>query len=73
MSENPVELIQFQRIAEVLEAMKAGSVDMTVSNATPARAQDVAFSQTLLSIELGVLVPAASTIAVTVSPAGRSV
>src|SRR5207253_6103216 len=41
----------------------AGGVDMTVSNATPARAQDVAFSQTLLSIELGVLVPAASTIA----------
>jgi polar amino acid transport system substrate-binding protein len=59
----PIALIQFQRIADVLEAMKAGTVDVTVSNATPARAQDVAFSQTLLSIELGYLVPAASPIA----------
>jgi polar amino acid transport system substrate-binding protein len=59
----PIEMMQFQRIADVLEAMKAGNVDITVSNATPARAQDVAFSQTLLSIELGYLVPAASTIA----------
>jgi polar amino acid transport system substrate-binding protein len=59
----PVEMIQFQRIADVLEAMKAGGVDITVSNASPARAQDVAFSQPLLSIELGYLVPVASTIA----------
>jgi polar amino acid transport system substrate-binding protein len=58
----PVELVQFQRIADVLEAMKVASVDITVSNATPARAQDVAFSQTLLSIELGYLVPDASPI-----------
>ena len=61
--ELPVEMIQFQRIADVLEAIKSGGVDFTVSNATPARAQDVAFSQALLSIELGVLVPADSTIA----------
>jgi polar amino acid transport system substrate-binding protein len=59
----PIEMVQFQRIADVLEAIKAGNVDITVSNATPARAQDVAFSQTLLSIELGYLVPVASTIA----------
>ena len=59
----PVEMIQFQRIADVLEAMKTGGVDITVSNATPARAQDVTFSQTLLSIELGYLVPVASTVA----------
>ena len=32
-----VEMIQFQRIADVLEAMKTGGVDITVSNATPAR------------------------------------
>jgi polar amino acid transport system substrate-binding protein len=56
----PVENVTFQRIAEVLAAMKAGEVDFTVSNATPARAQDVAFSQTLLSLELGYLVAAAS-------------
>jgi polar amino acid transport system substrate-binding protein len=58
----PFELISYQRIADVLDAMKAGDVDFTVSNATPARALDVAFSQTLLSLELGYLVPAASPI-----------
>jgi polar amino acid transport system substrate-binding protein len=56
------ELISYQRIAEVLAAMKAGGVDFTVSNATPARAVDVDFSQTLISLELGYLVPAASAI-----------
>jgi polar amino acid transport system substrate-binding protein len=56
------ELVSYQRIAEVLAAMKAGNVDFTVSNATPARAVDVDFSQTLISLELGYLVPAASAI-----------
>jgi len=59
----PFELVSHQRIAEVLAAMKAGDVDFTVSNATPARAQIVAFSQTLISLELGYLVPSASAIA----------
>jgi polar amino acid transport system substrate-binding protein len=59
----PFEQVGFQRIAEVLAAMKAGDVDFTVSNATPARAVDVAFSQMLISLELGYLVPAASPIA----------
>ena len=59
----PFELVSYQRIAEVLAAMQAGDVDFTVSNATPARAQIVAFSQTLISLELGYLVPAASAIA----------
>jgi polar amino acid transport system substrate-binding protein len=53
----------YQRIAEVLAAMKAGDVDFTISNATPARAVDVDFSPTLISLELGYLVPAASPIA----------
>lgn len=57
------EQVRFQRIAEVIEAMKTADVDLTVSNATPARAAHVAFSQTLISIELGYLVPAASPIA----------
>jgi polar amino acid transport system substrate-binding protein len=57
------EPIGFQRIAEVIEAMKAGDVDFTVSNATQARAAHVLFSQTLISLELGYLVPAASPIA----------
>jgi polar amino acid transport system substrate-binding protein len=57
------EPLEFQRIAEVIEAMKAGDVDFTISNATPARAVDVAFSQTLLSVELGYLVSAISKVA----------
>jgi polar amino acid transport system substrate-binding protein len=42
--------------------MKEGQVDFTITNATPARANDVGFSQPLLSIELGYLVPANSTV-----------
>jgi polar amino acid transport system substrate-binding protein len=60
--EVPFEHVNYQRIADVLEGMKAGDVDFTLSNATPARAVHVAFSQTLLSVELGYLVPAASPI-----------
>jgi polar amino acid transport system substrate-binding protein len=59
----PYEPVNFQRIAEVIEAMKAGDVDFTISNATPARAAHVGFSQTLISLELGYLVPAVSHIA----------
>jgi polar amino acid transport system substrate-binding protein len=58
----PFEQVTYQRIAEVLAAMKAGDVDFTISNATPARATDVSFSQTLLSLELGYLVPATSSV-----------
>jgi len=64
------EPVSFQRIAEVIEAMKAGDVDFTISNATPARAVHVAFSQTLISLELGYLVSAASPIAA-ISDAGK--
>jgi polar amino acid transport system substrate-binding protein len=41
----PFEQVSYQRIADVLAGMKAGDVDFTVSNATPARAVDVNFSQ----------------------------
>jgi polar amino acid transport system substrate-binding protein len=58
----PVEYLTFQRIADVVNAMKDGAVDFTVTNATAARAKDVSFSQTLLSVELGYLVPANSSI-----------
>jgi len=54
--------VQYQRISEVLEGMKAGDVDFTISNSTPARAAIVTFSRTVLTIELGYLVAAASPI-----------
>ncbi|MGA2997198.1 transporter substrate-binding domain-containing protein [Bradyrhizobium sp.] len=58
----PFEQVSYQRISDVLEGMKAGDVDFTVSNSTPARAATVTFSQTLLTIELGYLVAANSPI-----------
>jgi polar amino acid transport system substrate-binding protein len=58
----PFEQVVYQRIAEVLAGMKAGDVDFTISNATSARATNVAFSQTLLALELGYLVPAYSSV-----------
>jgi polar amino acid transport system substrate-binding protein len=58
----PFEQVSYQRISDVLEGIKAGDVDFTVSNSTPARAAVVTFSQNLLTIELGYLVAAHSPI-----------
>jgi polar amino acid transport system substrate-binding protein len=58
----PVTYVTFQRVADVISAIKDGQVDFTVTHATPARANDVSFSQTVLSVELGYLVPANSQI-----------
>jgi polar amino acid transport system substrate-binding protein len=52
----PTEVVVFQRAAEVVDALKAGRADMTVTNATLARAAEVAFSAPLLGVELGYLV-----------------
>ena len=57
------EYVTFQRVADVISAMKNGEIDFTVANATPARANDVSFGPTLISVELGYLVPANSSIA----------
>jgi len=46
----------------VVSAIRDGKVDFTVTNATPVRAKDVDFSQMLLAVELGYLVPANSPI-----------
>lgn len=53
----PAQVVVFDRIALVLEALKAGKVDMTFTNASPARQREFAFTQPLLSLELGYLVP----------------
>ena len=58
----PVEYLSFQRIADVVSAIRDGKVDFTVTNATAARANDVSFSRNLLSVELGYLVPSNSPI-----------
>lgn len=56
------EPVVFSRPAEVLEAARAGRVDLAFTNATPARAKDLDFTPTVLAIELGYLVPAGSSI-----------
>jgi polar amino acid transport system substrate-binding protein len=58
----PVDYVTFQRVADVVSAIKSGEVDFTVTNATPARANDVSFSPPVISVELGYLVPANSPI-----------
>jgi polar amino acid transport system substrate-binding protein len=57
-----VDYVRFQRVADIVAAIHDGQVDFTVTNATPARANEVSFSQTVLAIELGYLVPANSPI-----------
>lgn len=56
----PAEIVVFQRVAEVVEALKGGRADVTVTNATPARAREVDFAPPLISLELGYLVLAGS-------------
>jgi polar amino acid transport system substrate-binding protein len=56
----PVRVVEFERLALVLDALKAGQVDMTFTNATETRARDVDFTPTLLQVDLGFLVPAGS-------------
>lgn len=51
----PVEIVVFQRVAEVIDAMKGSRVDFTVTNATPARAADLDFTAPLIALELGYL------------------
>ena len=59
----PLKVVEFERLALVLDALKAGEVDFTFTNATEIRARDVDFTPTLLQLELGFLVPAGSRLA----------
>jgi polar amino acid transport system substrate-binding protein len=56
----PFEPVVFQRVAEVVDALKSGQVDFTITNASPARAKDLDFTLTVLDLELGYLVVAGS-------------
>ena len=56
----PAEVVTFSRVAEIIDALKTGQVDMTFTNATAARAKDVDFTAPLVQLELGLLVPPGS-------------
>ncbi|MBK8358452.1 MAG: transporter substrate-binding domain-containing protein [Comamonadaceae bacterium] len=58
----PVQVFEFGRLALVLDALKAGAVDFTFTNATEARAKDMAFTPPVIRLELGYLVPPGSAI-----------
>lgn len=51
----PAEIVVFQRVAEVVDALKEGRADFTITNATAVRAQDVDFTPPLVALELGAL------------------
>lgn len=57
------EPVVFPDNARLLDAAKAGSVDVVLTNATPARGAFLDFTPTVLDIEQGYLVPAGSPIA----------
>jgi polar amino acid transport system substrate-binding protein len=59
----PAEIVIFARAAEVVQAVQTGRVDVTVTNATPARARDVDFTTPLIGLELGYLVLPGSSVA----------
>lgn len=50
------EIVVFQRVAEVVDALKGGRADLTVTNATPARAREIDFAPPLIVLDLGYLV-----------------
>ena len=59
----PVQVVEFSRVALVLDALKARAVDFTFTNATEVRARDMDFTAPLVQLELGYLVPPGSAIA----------
>ena len=54
------EPVEMATLAEVLAAVKAGTIDFTGTNASPARAAEMDFTATMIEIELGYLVLASS-------------
>lgn len=52
--------VEFRRVAEIVDALKAGEIDFTFTNASEERARVVQFTDPLIDLELGYLVPADS-------------
>lgn len=52
----PSQLVEFERVQQVVDALREGRADMTITNATSARAALVDFTPPLVVLELGYLV-----------------
>lgn len=61
--EVPFEPVVYPGNGDVMEAVKAGTLDVVFTNATAARAKDMDFTQPYLEMETGFLVPRGSSIA----------
>ncbi len=59
----PFKIVQFERVAQVVEALGNGMVDFTITNATEERAKHADFSEPVLEIEQGYLVMPGSPVA----------
>jgi polar amino acid transport system substrate-binding protein len=59
----PARIVEFERVEQVVEALRSGLADMTITNATAARAALVDFSTPIVALELGYLVMADSPVA----------
>lgn len=58
----PHAIVVLPRVAEVVAALQRGDADVTITNATPERARLLDFAAPLVALELGVLVPAGSSL-----------
>ena len=56
------EVMVFERVPQIVDALKAGQADFTITNASPARAKDIDFTAAVVQLESGYLVPANSSI-----------
>jgi len=58
----PVQVIEYPKVADIVEALQRQEVDITFTNASAARARVLDFSPPLIRLELGVLVGPALTL-----------
>ena len=58
----PVRVIEYPRVADIVEALQRQDVDFTFTNASAARARVVDFTPPLIRLELGVLVSPTSSV-----------
>lgn len=56
----PARLVEFERVEQVVEAVRSAQADMTITDATAARAALVDFTEPLVALELGFVAMAGS-------------
>ena len=56
----PARIVEFERVEQVIDSLRKGEADMTITNASAARAALVDFTEPLVALELGYLVMADS-------------